>query len=90
MNYRKEARGRECQIRAPGCNFNAETTILAHLNGGGMGAKRDDRHGSWSCSHCHDVVDNRINADMSKIEREWYLLWGVIRTQEILIGEGKL
>ena len=87
---RKEARGRDCQIRAPGCNFNPETTVLAHLPGGGMGAKVDDRHGAWACSHCHDFVDGRISADVEPDERKLYMLEGVIRTQEILIQEGKL
>lgn len=45
-NLRKEAKGRECQVRLPGiCNHNPETTVLAHyrmagLNGVGM--KPDD------------------------------------------------
>lgn len=31
VNLRKTARGRECQLRVPGvCNFNPETTVLAH------------------------------------------------------------
>lgn len=48
-NLRKEAKGRECQVRLPGvCNFNSETTVLAHyrmagLNGVGM--KPDDIFG---------------------------------------------
>ncbi|VEI70653.1 82 prophage-derived uncharacterized protein ybcO [Serratia quinivorans] len=30
-NLRKEAKGRDCQVRMPGiCNFNPETTVLAH------------------------------------------------------------
>ena len=31
IDYRKEAKGRECMVRLPGiCNFNPETTVLAH------------------------------------------------------------
>lgn len=92
VNYRKEARGRECMVRIPGvCNFNPETTVLAHLNGGGMGRKRHDLHGAWCCSDCHDAIDGRGKAYvLRKDERELYHLEGVIRTQEALIAEGKL
>jgi len=91
MNYRKEAKGRECQVRIPSaCNFNPETTVLAHLNGGGMGMKRNDLHGAWCCSSCHDAVDGRIKTDFNQDEIIIMHLQGVIRTQEMLIKEGKL
>lgn len=90
IDYRKQARERDCMIRAPGCNHNTQTTVLAHLNGGGMGTKRHDIHGAWSCSHCHDLVDGRISADISVSMRRLYLLEGIIRTQDALIAEGKL
>ncbi|WP_435653218.1 nuclease domain-containing protein, partial [Proteus mirabilis] len=36
-NLRKEARGRECQIRMPGvCNGNSETVVLAHYRMSGI------------------------------------------------------
>jgi hypothetical protein len=90
-NLRKLARGQDCQIRAPGCNFDPETTVLAHLPGGGMGAKRHDLHGAWACSACHDLVDGRRKL----LTGEPYALgyWhtqGVIRTQEKLIEMGVL
>lgn len=94
-NLRKEARGRECQIRIPSVyNGDPATTVLAHLNGGGMGMKRPDTSAAWACSECHDAVDGRRN-----IEREFgytsddvdgMFLEGVIRTQEQLIAEGKI
>lgn len=90
-NLRNLARGEDCQIRAPGCNFNPETTVLAHLPGGGMGAKRHDLHGAWACSHCHDLVDGRIaDATVSTIWLRQLHLEGVIRTQERLIEKGVL
>ena len=87
---RQSARGRECQIRIPGvCNGNPETTVLAHLPGGGMGRKRADIHGAYACSSCHDAVDGRLERRSLTAE---YLsrchLDGVIRTQEIMLGEG--
>ena len=44
------------------CNFNAETTILAHIRRGsvaGVGAKPPDTCAVWACSACHDVIDGR-------------------------------
>ena len=89
--YRKEARGRDCQIRIEGvCNFNPETTVLAHLNGSGGGMKAKDLHGAWSCSKYRSCVDGAVKTKYSKDERDLFLLQGVIRTQIALISEGKL
>lgn len=88
-NLRNLARNQECQIRAPGCNYNTETTVLAHLNGAGMGLKSHDLLGAWACSHCHDLVDGRItDAIISNSARRLLHLDGVIRTQQKLIGMG--
>ncbi|SUH16020.1 putative bacteriophage protein [Salmonella enterica subsp. enterica] len=50
-NLRKEARGRECQVRIYGvCNGNPETTVLAHYRMAGIcgtGMKPDDLIGAW-------------------------------------------
>ena len=95
MNLRKEAKGRECQIRMAGvCNFNPDTTVLCHLPGGGMGMKQHDLFGAWGCSSCHDVVDGRTET----LNSQYYsvceiTLWhyeGMKRTQEILLNEGKI
>ena len=86
--YTKSAKGQECQVRIPGvCNFNPETTVFAHLSGGGMGMKRLDIHGAYCCSDCHDVLDGRVrdNSDWTV----WHLE-AVIRTQEIMIKNGVL
>jgi hypothetical protein len=88
-NLRKEARGRECQIRIPGyCNGNSETTIPAHLNGGGMGMKVSDLQIAWSCSVCHDVVDGRISTRWDSADLKLWHQDGVFRTQQILEDEG--
>ena len=87
--YTKSARGRECQVRLPCCNGDPATTVLAHLNGGGMGMKRDDRHGAFACGACHDELDRRTR----KMDSEYVKLChleGIIRTQEIWIREGLL
>lgn len=76
-------------MRIPGiCNGNPETTVLAHLNGGGMGRKRHDLHGAWCCSDCHDVLDGRTRTLFARGDIALFHLEGVIRTQEALISEG--
>ncbi|ASM12280.1 DUF1364 domain-containing protein [Serratia marcescens] len=92
-NLRKEARGRDCQIRIPGvCNFNPETTVLAHYRLAGTcgtAIKPDDSQAAWACSACHDEIDRRtrfIDANDARLMHAE----GVMRTQEILRKEGKL
>ncbi|OBX05744.1 phage protein [Gallibacterium genomosp. 3] len=92
-NLRKEAKGRECQVRLPGiCNHNPETVVLAHFRMAGIngvGMKPDDMFGAWACSSCHDEIDRRTR----KMDYEFVRLAhaeGVIRTQAILKSEGKL
>lgn len=92
--YTKSAKGQQCQVRLIGiCNHNPETTVLAHLNGGGMALKKSDIHGAFCCSACHDALDGRMSRhriQMSLQELKLAHLEGVIRTQEIMIKEGVL
>lgn len=97
MNLRKEAKGRECQVRIPGvCNRNRDTVVLAHLNNKalfrvGTGQKVPDLFGAWACSACHDVVDGK-NGCTGHEGHEIAILHyeGVFRTQNILLKEGKI
>jgi hypothetical protein len=93
MNLRENARGRECQIRLPGiCNFNPETTVLAHdrLAGiTGMGMKAPDVLGAHACSACHAEVDRQTQV----LERDFVRLCfyqGMARTIDLLVREGLL
>ena len=89
--YRKEARDRDCQVRLPlHCNFDSDTTVLAHKNGGGMGMKALDIHGAWCCSSCHDVIDNRVKTELEREDVILSFYEAIFRTQEILIREDKL
>lgn len=92
-NLRRSARGRDCQIRIPGiCNFNPETTVLAHYRLAGtcgMGMKPDDEQGAWACSACHDEVDRRTR-QLDETEARLMHAEGVFRTQALLRKEGKL
>lgn len=93
-NLRKEARGRDCQLRIPGaCNFDPETTVLAHYRMSGTcgtGIKPADTQAAFSCSCCHDAVDGRIKTDFTRDELRLFHAEGVFRTQQILRDEGKL
>lgn len=98
MNLRKEAKGRECQIRIPGvCSGNSETVVLCHIHkpsiSGGTGLKAHDLLAAWGCRACHDVVDMRDRKNekhgytWDQIEIGFYL--AIFRTQSILLDEGK-
>ena len=89
------ARGEECQVRLEGvCNFNPETTIFAHIGGGGMGYKANDIHGSYCCSSCHDAVDRRLSTTAARSytinELKLAHYEGMVRTQLILLEKGLL
>lgn len=87
-HLRDSARGQPCQVRLPGiCNHDPATTVLAHLNGGGMGTKTSDLFGAFTCSACHDEIDRRTmlcNADYVKLAH----LEGMVRTQQIWLDSG--
>jgi hypothetical protein len=85
----KSAKGKDCQVRVMGiCNGNNETTVFAHLNGGGMGRKHSDLHGAYACSDCHAWLDGEYVKDSTREQRDYEHLQGVIRTQSILLAEG--
>lgn len=85
---RKSARGQQCMVRIPGiCNFNQETTVLAHLGGAGMGIKSHDLHGAFCCSACHDEIDRRtriVDAAYAELAHRQ----GVERTQDYWLKNG--
>lgn len=92
-NLRKEAKGRDCQVRLNGvCNFNPETVVLAHYRMAGLsgaGQKPNDLFGAFCCSSCHDEIDRRTRLfDMDFVRLAH--AEGVLRTQAILMNEGKL
>ena len=95
-NLRQEANGRQCTVRLPGiCNRNPETTVLAHMNeksmfGVGMGQKVDDLFGCWACSDCHDAIDHRVKTEYTREELYTERCTAVLRTQNILLKEGKI
>lgn len=73
-DLRKLAKGQECKVRLPGiCNFNDETTVLAHIRLGyfGIGKKPSDWCGVHACSACHDELDRRTRRmDKTQVESD--------------------
>ena len=88
----ESARGENCQVRIPGvCNHDSSTVVLAHRNGGGMGAKHPDSMGAYACSACHAFIDGGYM--QTQYTRDQADLWhyeGIFNTQEILIEKGLL
>jgi hypothetical protein len=80
---RKEARGRPCTIRYPGCDGGGETTVLAHYRLAGTcgaGMKPPDELGAYACHHCHDVADGRKQIGWSRDAVRLAHCEGVMRT----------
>lgn len=79
-DLRKQTRNRDCAIRLPNCcNFNPETTVLAHLRLigiSGFGIKSPDVLGAWACSACHTRVDSDHSPEVQLAFHE-----GIFRTQ---------
>lgn len=92
IDFRKQARGRECTVRIPGvCNFNPETSVLAHYRLAGTcgtGCKPDDLQGAISCNECHDAIDGRTKTEYSYDELKLMHAEGVMRTLAIWRREG--
>ena len=89
--YTRSAEGQQCQIRLPGsCTHNPAQTVLAHLNGAGMGMKHLNIHGAYSCHGCHMAVDGQTQTEWTDDQLKRWHLEGVIRTQKIMISDGVL
>lgn len=85
QKLRDSARGQQCMIRIPDvCNWNNETTVLCHVNGGGMAIKSDDMAASFGCHSCHLAADGKpdVKHGYTTKEIELFFLQGVLRTQE--------
>ena len=91
MDLRKYARGKNCTAMIDGvCNGNTETTVLAHLNGAGMGMKQPDVLACFACSSCHWWLDGGYSKKHTREKRDFEHLKAIVRTQKILIQDGIL
>lgn len=87
---RDSARGQECTLHVAGiCNYNSETTVLAHLDSEvkGMAIKSPDTFAVYACSRCHEWLDQHKG---SREERSWYSLRALDRTHRVMIESGLL
>lgn len=91
---RDSARGQQCTLNIVGvCNYDPETTILAHLpdETKGMGKKADDLSSCYACGACHDVIDGRRKWPNDEQDHaEWYYRRAQTRTWRILFEHGVL
>lgn len=87
---RQSAKGQPCLVRVPGvCNNDPATTVLAHLNGAGVGLKASDHEAAYACSACHAWLDGGYaNQGHFRDHRDLLHLQGVIRTQRHLLEQG--
>ena len=69
------------------CNYNPDTTVLAHINiiGGKMGGKETDISSCFCCSSCHAWLDQNKG---SELDRYFYTRRAMIRTWEKWIETG--
>lgn len=92
-NLRREAIGRTCQVRMPGCTQPDNDCVLAHAHTPkgirGMGQKAPDLLGAWACSPCHLEYD-RATHRFEKDQAAFWFYEGCLRTQAILISEKKV
>lgn len=71
QKLRDFARGQDCTLRISGvCNFNPETTVLAHLPCGhkGVGMKSPDQMAVHACSNCHAFIDGPRRWEVSAFD----------------------
>jgi hypothetical protein len=57
----KNAEGKKCTLRLPGCDGGGETTVFAHyrrFGWGGMGMKPNDLLGCFACYSCHEKQEH--------------------------------
>ncbi len=91
--YTTSARAQPCTVRVPGVCKTApenETTVLAHLNGGGMASKHLNIHGAYACFECHQWLDGGYINSSPSWKRDLLHLEAVIRTQIIMVHDGGL
>jgi hypothetical protein len=86
---RREAQGRPCLVRLPGCDGGGDTTVLAHYRLAGTcgtGMKPQNWQGAWCCWHCHEIVDGRIQvAHLSSEYIKLAFAEGVLRTIGVIM-----
>lgn len=84
---RRSAAGRDCTMNVVGvCNYDQDTTVLAHVNteGGTMGGKSDDFSACFACSSCHEWLDQHKGTTEDEL---FYTRRAMVRTWRIWIND---
>lgn len=88
------AKGEDCTINSPVCNYNPETTVGAHPNeswAGKGGSQKADDIPVFACSDCHDWLDGRTHIEgLAEEDKWWYWFRGLYRTIRRLLDLGVL
>lgn len=82
---RNSARGQDCTLRLVGvCNFNRETTVLAHIGfDSGWAIKCNDSMAVFACSDCHAEIDSKGRKEYADDK-----LRALEETQQIWLDQG--
>ncbi len=91
---RASARGEQCTLRFPCCNFNPETTVWCHSNshkdGKGAGLKARDEEGCYGCFACHAFLDGGYAGTIPRTLVDVYFDLARTESQAILRRKGLL
>jgi hypothetical protein len=94
---RDSARGEDCTVNSPWCNYDSSTVVFAHYGEPGekgAGLKPDDTSGVYACSDCHDWLDGRVShssVDKNDLhDKCFYWFRAMRRTWALLITNGVL
>ena len=85
QKIRDSARGQDCTINSPWCNYNPETVVFAHYGEPGekgTALKPSDESGFYACYDCHVAIDQH---KMSAQEELWYCFRACRRTWRSLL-----
>jgi len=87
----RSAEGEKCTMNIVSwCNYNPETTVLAHFPNGSGGSNKlnGDLCAGYCCSDCHSILDGRVKHKVSKEDLEFYMRRSQCRTLVRLIDKG--
>lgn len=88
QKIRDSAKGEECTMNAPGCNYDPSTVVWCHINadyaGKGMSQKADDLAGFYGCAACHWAYDHKQLGNAES----WYVLRAMVRSMRRLLDKG--
>jgi hypothetical protein len=89
---RASARGEQCTLRFPCCNFDPSTTVWCHSNhyadGKGAGLKARDEEGCYGCFACHSWLDGGYAGHMPRTLVDRYFDIARAMSQTILQHKG--